>query len=63
MPGWMQGIAACNPLNWAVQAGRDALAAHTDWAAVGVRLGGLLALAVACVAISVATFRSYQKSV
>ena len=63
MPGWMQGIAACNPLNWAVQAGRDALAAHTDWAAVGIRLGGLLALAVACVAISVATFRSYQKSV
>jgi ABC-2 type transport system permease protein len=63
MPGWMQGIARCNPLNWAVQAGRDALNAHTDWAAVGVRLGGLLVLAVACVAISVATFRSYQKSV
>jgi ABC-2 type transport system permease protein len=46
-----------------VQAGRDALAGHTDWAAAGIRLGGLLALAVACVAISVATFRSYQKSV
>ena len=63
MPGWMQAIAQANPLNWAVQAGRDALDASTDWAAVGVRLGGLLALAVVCVAISVATFRSYQKSV
>jgi ABC-2 type transport system permease protein len=63
MPGWMQAIAQCNPLNWAVQAGRDALAAHTDWSAVGTRLGGLLALAVVCVAISVATYRSYQKSV
>jgi ABC-2 type transport system permease protein len=63
MPGWMQGIARCNPLNWAVQAGRDALATSTDWAAVGLRLGGLLALAVVCVTISVATFRSYQKSV
>ena len=63
MPGWMQAIAQCNPLNWAVQAGRDALAAQTDWSAVGTRLGGLLALAVVCVAISVATFRSYQKSV
>ena len=63
MPGWMQGIARCNPLNWAVQAGRDALAANPDWAAVGIRLGGLLALTVACVAVSVATFRSYQKSV
>jgi ABC-2 type transport system permease protein len=63
MPGWMQGIARGNPLNWAVIAGRDALAAHPDWAAVGARLGGLLALAVVCVTISVATFRSYQKSV
>lgn len=63
MPGWMRGIAACNPLNWAVEAGRWALNAGTDWAAVGARLGGLAALAVVCVAVSVATFRSYQKSV
>ena len=63
MPGWMQGIARCNPLNWAVQAGRAALNANPGWAAVAIRGGGLLALAVACVAISVATFRSYQKSV
>jgi ABC-2 type transport system permease protein len=63
MPGWMQGIAACNPLNWAVEAGRDALNANPDWAAVGIRGAGLLALAVVCVTVSVATFRSYQKSV
>jgi ABC-2 type transport system permease protein len=63
MPGWMQGIAACNPLNWAVEAGRDALNANPDWAAVGGRGAGLLALAVVCVTVSVATFRSYQKSV
>ena len=63
MPGWMQGIARCNPLNWAVQMGRAALTANPDWAAVAIRGGGLLALAVACVTISVATFRSYQKSV
>jgi ABC-2 type transport system permease protein len=63
MPGWMQAIAKCNPLNWAVVAGRSALNAHTDWAAVGIRCAGLLALAVVCVTISVATFRSYQKSV
>jgi ABC-2 type transport system permease protein len=63
MPGWMQGIAACNPLNWAVEAGRDALNANPDWAAVGLRGAGLLALAVVCVTVSVATFRSYQKSV
>jgi ABC-2 type transport system permease protein len=63
MPGWMQAIAAGNPLNWAVQIGRSALTAHPDWGAIGVRCGGLLILAVACVALSVVTFRSYQKNV
>jgi ABC-2 type transport system permease protein len=63
MPGWMQAIASRNPLNWVVQIGRSAVSAHPDWGAIGVRAGGLLVLAVACVAVSVATFRSYQKNV
>ena len=63
MPGWMQAISSRNPLNWVVQIGRSAVSAHPDWAAIGVRCGGLLVLAVACVAISVATFRSYRKNV
>ena len=63
MPGWMQAIASRNPLNWVVQIGRSAVSAQPDWAAIGVRCGGLLVLAVACVAVSVATFRSYQKNV
>ena len=63
MPGWMQAIASRNPLNWEVQIGRDALAASTDWPAAAVRLGGLLALALLAVAISVTTFRSYAKNV
>ena len=63
MPGWMQAIASRNPLNWVVQIGRSAVSAQPDWGAIGVRCGGLLVLAVACVAVSVATFRSYQKNV
>ena len=63
MPGWMQAIASRNPLNWAVQIGRSAVSAHPDWSAIAVRCGGLLVLAVACVAVSVVTFRSYQKNV
>jgi ABC-2 type transport system permease protein len=63
MPGWMQAIASRNPLNWVVQIGRSALSAHPDWGAIGVRCGLLLVLAVACVATSVVTFRSYQKNV
>ena len=63
LPGWMQAIAARNPLNWEVQIGRDAIAASTDWSAVAVRAGGLLALALLAVAISVRTFRNYAKNV
>jgi ABC-2 type transport system permease protein len=63
MPRWMRAVTAGNPLDWAVRAGRSALGAHPDWSAVAARGGGLLALAVVCVGISVATFRSYQKSV
>jgi ABC-2 type transport system permease protein len=63
MPGWMQAIASRNPLNWVVQIGRSAVSTHPDWGAIGVRCGGLLVLAVVCVAVSVVTFRSYQKNV
>ena len=63
LPGWMQAIASRNPLNWEVQIGRDAIAASTDWSAVAVRAGGLLALALLAVAISVTTFRNYAKNV
>ena len=63
MPGWMQAIASRNPLNWVVQIGRSAVSAHPDWSAIAVRCGGLLILAVVCVAVSVVTFRSYQKNV
>ena len=63
MPGWMQAIASRNPLNWVVQIGRSAVSVHPDWSAIAVRCGGLLVLAVVCVAVSVATFRSYQKNV
>jgi ABC-2 type transport system permease protein len=63
MPGWMQAIASRNPLNWVVQIGRSAVSAQPDWGAIAVRCGGLLLLAVACVTVSVVTFRSYQKNV
>ena len=63
MPGWMQAIAAWNPLNWEVQVGRSALSANPDWPGIALRCGGLLAVAVIAVAISVTTFRSYAKNV
>jgi ABC-2 type transport system permease protein len=63
MPGWMRHIADFNPLNWAMVAGRSAMADSPDWGDVLSRGGALLALAVAAVWLSIRTFRSYQRSV
>jgi len=63
MPGWIQAIARANPVDWALRAGRAAMATPADWSAVGLYSGGLVALAAVTVALSVRTFRAYQKSV
>jgi ABC-2 type transport system permease protein len=63
LPGWMQAIASRNPLNWEVQIGRSVLSAAPGWAAIAVRGGGLLVLAIIAIAISVTTFRSYARNV
>ena len=63
MPGWIRHVADFNPLDWAMVAGRSALAENPDWGGVLSRGGGLLALAIAAVWLSIRTFRSYQRSV
>jgi ABC-2 type transport system permease protein len=63
MPHWMQNVAAGNPVNWALSAGRGALSDAPDWASVLGHGGGLLALAALVVWLSIRTFRSYQRSV
>lgn len=63
MPGWMQGVAAANPVTWTLDAARGALADDPDWPHTLRYGGGLLALAVAMVALSIRTFRSYQRAV
>ena len=63
MPHWMRIVANCNPVNWALQAGRTAMTASPDWNRVLVQGGGLALLAIAVTALSVLMFRAYQKSV
>ncbi len=63
MPDWMATVSRFNPLDWAVVASRSALSATPDWGLVLSRGGWLLALAVLMVALSIRTFRSYQKAV
>ncbi len=63
MPHWMRIIADGNPVNWALDAGREAMTADPDWTRVLAYGGGLLALVVLVTGLSVRTFRAYQKSV
>ncbi|WP_405868561.1 MULTISPECIES: ABC transporter permease [unclassified Streptomyces] len=63
MPHWMRAIAGFNPVNWALVAGRSALGATPDWITVLTRCGGLAALAVLLVAVSLRGFSAYQRSV
>ena len=44
MPGWIQTVARYNPVEWTVQAGREALTASPDWGLVLSRTGLLAAL-------------------
>ena len=62
-PGWIQTAAGYNPVDWAVVASREALAADPDWSEVLARLGGLLAVAVVTGWIATRAFRTYQRSV
>jgi ABC-2 type transport system permease protein len=63
IPGWMQEVAKYNPVNWAVEAGREAVTAGVDWGFVAERVGLLLGLAIVCIWVATRAFRSYQRSV
>jgi len=63
MPHWMRIVADGNPVNWALEAGRAAMSSGADWTRVMAWGGGLALLAIAVTALSVLTFRAYQRSV
>lgn len=63
LPGWIHGVARFNPVNWAVEVGRETLRAGVDRGLVLTRTGALLALAVVCGWLATRAFRAYQRSV
>ena len=63
LPGWIQNVATLNPVNWAVQAGREAVSPSPDWGLIGTRLAMLAALALVCTWLATRAFRAYQRSV
>jgi ABC-2 type transport system permease protein len=62
MPGWIRRVAAGNPVNWALEAGRSALGAGPDWSFVAIHGAFLAALAIVMVSLSSLSFRAYQRS-
>jgi ABC-2 type transport system permease protein len=62
-PDWIATAAVYNPVNWAVEAGREALAASPDWAFIAPRLAGLATLALLSTAWATRTFGAYQRSI
>jgi ABC-2 type transport system permease protein len=63
MPDWIATVARYNPVDWAIRAGREALAAHTDWASVAGYCGLLAGFAIACLLLATRAFRAYQAQV
>jgi ABC-2 type transport system permease protein len=61
-PGWIATVARFNPVNWAVEAGREALVASPDAGYVAVRLVGLGVVAILAAMLATRSFRSYQRS-
>jgi ABC-2 type transport system permease protein len=63
MPDWMQTVSKFNPLNWAVEAGRDAVSPGPDWGAIAAKTGLLVAFLCLCGFFAVRAFRTYQRTV
>jgi ABC-2 type transport system permease protein len=61
-PQWIQTIAKYNPLNWAVNASRDALTANPDWGSVGANLIALSAVSLVMAVAATRAFGMYQRS-
>ncbi len=61
-PDWIQVVARFNPVNWAIEAGREVLLASPDWSIVLPRVGGLALVAIACIVLATRAFVSYQRS-
>lgn len=63
IPGWIRTVAAVNPVDWAVVAGREAVSASPDWAVIGGRMSLLTAFALIAGWLATKAFRAYQRSV
>ncbi|MFG3256747.1 ABC transporter permease [Streptomyces sp. NPDC048172] len=61
-PGWVRGIAAYNPVEWAVAAAREATRAHPDRTDIATGLALLATTALAMALLSTRAFRAYRRA-
>ncbi|GAA1815167.1 ABC transporter permease [Agromyces neolithicus] len=59
---WVADVAAFNPFEWAVAAGREALTTSPDWAGIAADLGLLAAFTALLGWVATRAFRAYQRS-
>lgn len=62
-PGWMQTVSDFNPVNWAIEAGRNVAMEDIDWTLVLTRTGLLVAFLIAAGVFATRVFRTYQRSI
>jgi ABC-2 type transport system permease protein len=63
MPGWIAQLSRFNPVNWGVQAARNAIVAGGHWGATGGYLLLLVAATAATSLFATWCFRAYQRSI
>ena len=63
MPVWMQNVSRYNPVNWGVEAARNAVVSGGEWWTSGQFLLFLLAAAAVTTAFATWSFRAYQRSI
>jgi ABC-2 type transport system permease protein len=62
MPAWMSSVSRFNPVNWGVEASRDAVVVGGHWGAVGGYTLLLLGLTAVTSMFATWTFRMYQRA-
>lgn len=63
MPHWIEQLSRFNPVNWGVQAARNAIVVGGHWGATGGYLGLLVAATAATSLFATWCFRAYQRSI
>ncbi|MBO1001239.1 ABC transporter permease [Pseudogracilibacillus auburnensis] len=63
VPDWIHNIARFNPVNWAGEAGREAIKTNIDWGIVLTYSGYLLIFSILSILLATLSFRKYQKTI